>query len=130
MADKSSSATASRTVHTKCPSGTQSRTDGGIKNTCSRSPPMNLAPMPARLPRASDSTPFPDSLRHKQQRGSSEVALAADEHQLREGDLLRRLLRQRGAGVSARSDDALAGGPERASRESLRDASFGASGRC
>jgi hypothetical protein len=58
------------------------------------------------------------------------AALALDEHQLREGDLLRRLLRQRGPGVSARSDDALAGGPERASRESLRDASFGASGRC
>src|SRR5215217_6625904 len=63
MADRSSSATASSTVHTKCPSGTQSRTDGGIRNTCSRSPPMNLAPMPQRLPTRPDVTPFPDSLR-------------------------------------------------------------------
>src|SRR3954469_15514155 len=58
MAARSSSANASSTVHTKCPSGTQSRTDGGIRNTCSRSPPMNLAPMPKGSRRDRTSRPF------------------------------------------------------------------------
>jgi hypothetical protein len=38
--------TASRIVHTRCSSGTHSRSDGGIRKTCSRSTPMKFVGLP------------------------------------------------------------------------------------
>jgi hypothetical protein len=47
--------------HQTPPPGTQSHSDGGNKNTRSRPQPMNLAPIPARLPSRPDE--LPDSVR-------------------------------------------------------------------